>query len=127
MKRIAVVLAWLLLGGIALGQAVSVPNDQLRRALNAIEVDATAIIDGASSVPIDTIQQLANDISLQARQLPALGPDGPVVKHIEVSLTEAAGRLAGDAGNQDAYAAASDARDVLDNVARLRSALGLSH
>lgn len=127
MKRIAVVLAWIVLGGVALAQSVNGPNDPLRRALSALEVDATAIVDGASSVPIDTIQQLAGDINFQARQLPALGPDDPVVKRIEVSLTEAVGRLVADAGNQDAFAAASDARDVLDNVTRLRSVLGLSH
>src|SRR5207253_2370153 len=112
------------LGGTAIAQTDTV-DLQLRRILNAIEVDANAINDAPESLPLETIVQLANEINGYVRQVPALTVGHPTVQRLEIALTEAAGRLRADANSQDRFAAAQDARELLDTVSQLRKALGM--
>ena len=54
-----------------------------------------------------------------------LAPDTPAAQGLLVQLTQLSARMVSDANIQDRSAAAADARDLLQVVARLRAVLGL--
>jgi hypothetical protein len=120
----AVAFVTLLVGAAALAQPPA-QIDEVRRLLNAIEVDANAINDAPDSQPYDSLVRLANEIDDAVKKLPALVVDVPPAQRTLVQLSEAVGRLVADTYNQDRFTAASDARDILDGVTRLRTTLGI--
>jgi hypothetical protein len=118
------VLVWLLAPRPVGAQAMT-DKARVRALLEAVEIDLRAIRDGEE--PIEDVQRQAVEARDYLQQLPLLMGSQPA--HIEpllVSLKENAARLVAQAESQDRFTCASVADDLLRDLERLRTAIGLT-
>jgi hypothetical protein len=117
---IACVLLWISRAG------AQAPDYRTLIEQNLALIEADALMIQAGSAPIIEIQRRAASVRDRAAALPAYTPAvADWVRDLQAQLGQDAGRLTDRADAQDVPAASTAAGDVLDDVARLRGALGL--